>query len=253
MGGTPINLRVKVGNIECTFFGYPLRRKPAVNGKKAAHSGKAWRILIVDDHPLVRAGLAGLVGGEPDLEVCGETGDISDAMELARTQAPDMMIIDLSLANGNGLELVKRIRAYDEAIKMLVCSMHDEALFAYRALNAGAMGYIGKEEATEHVIDAIRHVLKDKIWLSAKMTERALQGIAQGGRAKAGTIDSLSDRELEVFGLIGRGMGPSEIAEQLHLSIKTIETHRENIKKKLNLRSGSELVRLALHWTYEQS
>lgn len=221
---------------------------------KSDRGDKVWRILIVDDHPLVRAGLASLIEGEPDLQVCGGTGDMGEAMALVRTETPDLVTVDLSLASGNGLELVKRLRTSHEDIRILVCSMHDEALFAYRALNAGAMGYIGKEEATTHVIDAIRQVLKGKIWLSENMTERALQGLAHGAAgSKTVTIDSLSDRELEVFGLIGRGMGPSEIAEQLHLSVKTIETHRENIKKKLNLRSGSELTRLALHWTLEQS
>lgn len=213
-----------------------------------------WRIMIVDDHPLVRVGLASLIDGEPDMDVCGETGDMREALDLVRTIAPDLVTIDLSLADGNGLELVKRLHAYDAAIRILVCSMHDEALFAYRALKAGAMGYIGKEQATTHVIDAIRQVLKGKIWLSENMTDRALQGVAHNGSAaNSATIDSLSDRELEVFGLIGRGMGPSEIAEQLHLSVKTIETHRENIKKKLSLRSGSELIRLAMQWFLEQS
>ena len=221
---------------------------------KAELGGKVWRILVVDDHPLVRAGLASLIKGEADMEVCGETGDISAALELVRTQSPDLVTVDLSLADGNGLELVKRLVASHSEIKILVCSMHDEALFAYRALKAGAMGYIGKEQATTHVIDAIRQVLKGKIWLSADMTERALQGLANGkADATAATVDRLSDRELEIFGLIGRGMGPSEIAEQLHLSVKTIETHRENIKKKLNLRSGSELTRLAMQWALEQS
>lgn len=281
MGDSPINVSVKVRNIGRTSshkdnrgmlcggghaspaFGFagllvhcfePYRMEAMVDNGKVTWGEKVWRILIVDDHPLVRTGLASLIGGEPDLEVCGETDGIDDAMALVRATAPDMLVVDLSLANGNGLELVKRVRAYSEAIRMLVCSMHDEALFAYRALNAGAMGYIGKEEATTHVIDAIRQVLKGRIWLSTRMTERALEGIVQGGLPSHGaTVDNLSDRELEVFGLIGRGLGPGAIAEQLHLSIKTIETHRENIKRKLNLRSGSELTRLALHWTFEQS
>lgn len=222
--------------------------------RKATDTKQMWRILIVDDHPLVRVGLASLIEGEADMSVCGETGDISEALELVRMQAPDLVTVDLSLADGNGLELVKRLRANNGTIRILVCSMHDEALFAYRALKAGAMGYIGKEQAATHVIDAIREVLNGKIWLSENMTERALQGVAHGNAiTDIATIDSLSDRELEVFGLIGRGRGPSEIAEQLHLSVKTIETHRENIKKKLNLRSGNELIRLAMQWTLEQS
>lgn len=225
-----------------------------MNSDKSPLDNKVWRILVVDDHPLVRVGLVSLIKGEGDLDVCGETGDIGTAQELVRSEKPDLVTVDLSLADGNGLELVKRLSASYGDIKILVCSMHDEALFAYRALKAGAMGYIGKEQATTHVIDAIRQVLRGKIWLSQNMTERALQGIASGGAVSAtATIDRLSDRELEVFGLIGRGLGPSQIAEQLHLSVKTIETHRENIKKKLNLRNGSELTRLAMQWALEQS
>ncbi|MEJ2147809.1 MAG: response regulator transcription factor, partial [Acidobacteriota bacterium] len=137
--------------------------------------------------------------------------------------------------------------------RTLVCSMHDEALFADRALKAGAMGYIGKEEATTQVVEAMRHVLGGKVWLSPNMTERVFQGLAKGiGASQAASIESLTDRELEVFGLIGRGLGTSKIAERLHLSVKTIETHRENIKKKLNLRSGSELTRRAMQWTLGQ-
>lgn len=213
---------------------------------------KIWKILIVDDHPLVRVGLASLIDGESDMDVCGETGEMREAMELIKAQSPDLVTVDLSLSDGNGLELVKRLRTFDGTIKVLVCSMHDEALFAYRALKAGAMGYIGKEQATTRVVDAIRQVLRGKIWLSDDMTERALRGVARDGTVtQSAPIESLSDRELEVFGLIGRGKGPSEIAEQLHLSVKTIETHRENIKKKLELRSGNELIRLAMHWTIE--
>jgi len=215
---------------------------------------KVWRILIVDDHPLVQVGLISLIQAEPDLQVCGQTGKISEALELVRSKAPDLVTVDLSLADGNGLDLVKRLRTSHGDVRMLVCSMHDEALFAYRALNAGAMGYIGKEEAATQVVEAIRQVLGGKIWLSANMTERVLHGIADRGPvSKAPAIDGLSDRELEVFSLIGQGIGASKIAEQLHLSVKTVETHRENIKKKLHLRSGSELTRRAMQWTLDQS
>ena len=214
---------------------------------------RIWRLLLVDDHPLVRFGLSRLIDDEPDLEICGETGMISEALELARMMLPDLAIIDLSLADGNGLDLVKRLRAHYEDIRILVCSMHDESLFAQRSITAGARGYINKQEATTHIIDAIRHVLGDKVWLSRQMTERLLQGMVDGEtELKVASIDNLSDRELEVFGLIGRGKGPSQIAEYLHLSVKTIETHREKIKKKLNLKSGSELSRWAIQWTMDQ-
>ena len=211
------------------------------------------RILIVDDHPLVRTGLISLVQNEADLEVCGETGMVSEALELVGSEAPDLVIVDISLADGNGLELVKRLLARNSELKVLVCSMHDEALFAHRALNAGAKGYINKQEATTQIIDAIRHVLKGKIWLSEPMTERVLQTLATDSNGiQTTSIGCLSDRELEVFGLIGQGMGPKQIAEQLYLSVKTVETHRERIKKKLNLQSAGELVRCAVEWTLSQ-
>jgi DNA-binding NarL/FixJ family response regulator len=221
--------------------------------KNTQKADRIYQILVVDDHPLVRFGLSSLIDSEPDLDICGETGMISEALELVRSTRPDLIIIDLSLADGNGLDLVKRLRVHDDDIRILVCSMHDESLFAQRAISAGARGYINKQEATTHIINAIRHVLSDKVWLSQQMTERLLQGMVENhSEPKVATIDSLSDRELEVFGLIGRGMGPTQIAEQLHLSVKTIETHREKIKKKLNLRSGSELSRWAIQWIIDQ-
>lgn len=216
-------------------------------------SNRIWRLLLVDDHPLVRFGLSRLIGDESDLEVCGETGSISEALEMTRAREPDLVVVDLSLADGNGLDLVKRLHAHYDGIRILICSMHDETLFAQRAINAGAMGYINKQEATVHIIDAIRQVLEGKVWLSRHMIERLLQGGTERlSEPKVASLDRLSDRELEVFGLIGRGMGPSHIAEKLHLSVKTIETHREKIKKKLNLRSGSELSRWAIQWALDQ-
>jgi len=255
MGETPINMWGNLGNIDYTWLHNTITcQENAVISDNSPMDNKVWRILVVDDHPLVRAGLVSLIKGEGDMDVCGESADISTALEMVRSERPDLATVDLSLADGNGLELVKRLSASYSEIKILVCSMHDEALFAYRALKAGAMGYIGKEEATTHVIEAIRQVLNNKIWLSQNMTERALQGLAKGGKdVTAATVERLSDRELEIFGLIGRGLGPSQIAEQLHLSVKTIETHRENIKKKLNLLNGSELTRLAMQWALEQS
>ena len=223
-------------------------------GTDTVDSERIWRILIVDDHPLVRTGLVSMIQEEPDLEVCGQTGLISEAMELVREAAPDLVTVDLSLADGNGLELIKRLQLHHGAVRVLVCSMHDEALFAQRALRIGARGYIGKAEATTRVVEAIRHVLAGHIWLSEEITGRVLESIS-GTQAKASTatVDRLSNRELEVFELIGRGLGPSKIADRLHLSIKTVETHRENIKKKLNLHSGSELTRRAIQWSLEQS
>lgn len=210
-------------------------------------------IVIVDDHPLVRLGLAGVINGEPDMQVCGEAASAAAAVEVLQRTAADLVITDLSLTDGNGLDLVKRLRARDPHIKILVCSMHDETLFAHRALQAGANGYIGKEEATQHVAQAIRDTLAGKTWLSETMTQRAINGVGQGTAAlTADPVASLSDRELEVFEMIGRGLGPSQIALQIHLSVKTIETHREKIKRKLNLSSGSELLRRAMQWVNDK-
>jgi len=227
----------------------------AVKGKSTAinSDSRVWRILIVDDHPLVQTGLTSLIEREPDLEICGRSASIGEALELVRSTSPDLAIVDLSLADGNGLTLVKRLRASHSHIRTLVCSMHDEALFAYRAIKAGAMGYIGKEEATTKVVDAIRRVLSGKVWLSANMSDRVFEGLVSGGSVPAGSsVDNLSDRELEVFELIGRGLGASQLAERLHLSVKTIESHRENIKKKLGLRSAAELTRRAMQWSLDQ-
>jgi DNA-binding NarL/FixJ family response regulator len=213
------------------------------------------RILIVDDHPLVRAGLMGLIQAEPDLAVCGETGTFSGALELFRETGPALVSVDLSLAEGSGLELIGRLTAPPSRTRVLVCSMHEESLFAQRALHAGALGYISKEEVTSHVIEAIRRVLAGKVYLSGRMTERLLQSAVRGGccpQAASFSLQDLSNRELEVLGLIGRGLSASRIAEQLHLSVKTIEAHRAKIKQKLNLTCGSELTRYAVQWILEQ-
>lgn len=220
----------------------------------AGIDGRAWRIMIVDDHPLLRLGITRLLEDENDLRVCCEADTIGNALQALEAQQPHLLITDLSLAGSNGLVLIKRVRSRYPNLPILVCSMHDEGLFAYRALNAGAMGYISKEEATRRIVEAVRQVLAGKIWISETMAERVLQGIAGGGRAFVpGGVESLSNRELEVFGLIGRGVKTSQIADQLHLSVKTVETHRDNIKKKLNLKSGGELARRAIQWVLEQA
>ena len=212
-----------------------------------------WSILIVDDHPLVRAGLASLISAEPDMEVAGEAATVSAAIDLIDRNKPHLAIVDLSLGDGSGLELIKRISARHSEVRLLVCSMHDEVLFSQRALNAGAMGYINKQEATTDVIKAVRRVLDGKIYLSENMTERVLHGVARGRvDTRSASIASLSDRELEVFNLIGQGLGATRIAEALNLSVKTIESHRDKIKKKLNLKSAIELNRTAMHWVLDQ-
>ncbi len=213
----------------------------------------ARRILVVDDHPLVRTGLASLIGNEPDLQLCGETGSLREAQALALSSGAELVIVDLTLADGNGLDLVRRLRAHDANMRFLVCSIHDEMLYAHRAINAGASGYLNKTEATRHIIEAIRRVLGGGIWLSEAMTQRLLRAAA-GGPAEqpADDVDCLTNRELEVFKLIGEGVGPSDIAGRLCLSVKTVETHREKIKKKLGAQSGGELTRRAIQWALEQ-
>ena len=214
----------------------------------------AWRILLIDDHPLVRAGMEAVISAEPDLTVCGQAGAVAEALEQIRSDRPDLVVLDLSLRDGNGLDLIKRLHAHGDAPKILVCSMHDEALFAPRALRAGANGYIGKGEATEHLVDAIRHTLSGKTWLSAAMTERILSGMARGeGPPDDDIVARLTDRELVVFELIGKGLGPTQIAQSIHISVKTVETHREKIKRKLLLASGSELTRRAMQWVTERT
>ncbi len=211
------------------------------------------RILIVDDHPLVRKGFARLIGDEPDLEVCGEAADETEALQLVAASAPDLVIIDLSLAGGSGINLIERIRAQYSDVRMLVASMHDASLFAERVLAAGALGYLNKQEAPDNIIRAIYRVLGGKVYLSEELTDRLLDGLTGAVRVPGQSpMQRLSNRELEVFELIGRGMTTGKIADHLQLSIKTIETHRENIKKKLQLVSGQELTRRAMHWVMER-
>ena len=215
---------------------------------------KAAKILIVDDHPLMRTGLRQLISDEPDFSVCGEADSVREAMQLLADTSPDAAIVDLSLPDGSGLDLIKRIHARNSATRILVVSMYDELLFSERSLRAGAMGYISKQEAPSKVIDALRQVLDGKVYLSPQMTERMLRGVTgtKPKKANESQLDSLSDRELEVFGLIGRGLSTAEIAGKLNLSIKTIETHRANIKKKLHLNTSNELILQAMHWSIEQ-
>ena len=209
------------------------------------------RILIVDDHPLVRTGFAQLIGDCPDLEVCCEAADMAEALRLIDSNPPDLAIIDLSLAGGSGLDLIERVKSRNPNILMLVASMHDEALYAERVLTAGARGYINKQEAQENIIRAIRQVLAGKVYLSEAMTDRLLSGLVDV-RDEKRDIERLSNRELQVFELIGQGVPVSQIASQLNLSIKTIETHQAHIKKKLGLGSAHELTQRAIRWVMDQ-
>lgn len=211
--------------------------------------GNKAKILIVDDHPLVREGLADLVNKEKDLVVCGQAEDAYQAMEAIRELKPDMVIVDISLKETSGLELIKDIKIQHPGLPVLTLSMHEESVYAERALRAGAKGYIMKREATKKVVTAIRKVLRGQLYLSEKMMTRLVRKFVDG-KPEAGTspIDRLTDRELEVFSLLGRGNGTRQISEQLHLSVKTIETYRSRIKEKLNLTSGTELLQHAFQW-----
>ncbi len=208
------------------------------------------RILLVDDHPLVRAGFTQLISDHADLEVCAEAGDMAEAIRQLENIKPDLAIIDLSLAGGSGLDLIEHIKAKHDSVLMLVASMHDETLYAERVLAAGARGYINKQEAQDRIIEAIRAVLAGRVYLSSRMTERMLNNMVEGNNSKQG-IDSLSNRELQVFEMIGDGTTTSQIASQLNLSQKTIETHQAHIKRKLGLTSAHELTQRAIRWAIE--
>ncbi len=212
------------------------------------------RVLLVDDHPIVRQGLAKLIEQEHDLTVCGEAEDTAGAMRLIEQLTPDLAIIDLTLKDASGLELVKQVKAQHEELPILVLSMHDESLYAPRALRAGAKGYIMKQEAPESVVTAIRRILGGDVYLSERMTSQMLSHAASGKPMTAvSPIDKLSDRELEVFELIGHGLSTREIAERIHRSVKTIESHREHIKEKLDLANATALTQRAVQWVESAS
>lgn len=205
------------------------------------------RIFIVDDHPLVRESLLRLLSGQSDLEVCGEAEGLPDGLDGITRLSPDMAIVDLSLRQSNGLELIKELRARDSAVPVLVLSMHDEALYAERVLKAGGQGYISKQEPGDEILRAIRKVLDGEIHLSAELAGKLLRRAFGPGVGSAG-IEGLADRELEVFELLGKGLGTRKIAETLSLSPKTVETYRARIKEKLGLQDSVELMQRAVQW-----
>jgi DNA-binding NarL/FixJ family response regulator len=208
------------------------------------------RILIVDDHPMMRQGLAQLINSEPDLAVAWEAESAGQALETLAAHKPDLVLADISLPGKNGLELIKDIRVLQPEVLILVVSMHDETLYAERVLRAGGRGYIMKQQGGKKLMEAIRQVLTGQIYVSEKMSAHILE-IFSGHRSRAGSspVAQLSDREFEVFQLIGDGKGTREIAERLHLSVKTVEVHRAHIKEKLGLKSATDLVRYAVRWS----
>ncbi len=217
-------------------------------------SPKILDIFIVDDHELVRQGLRLLINNETDLQVCGEAASVYQAIQMKQNLSPDIAVIDISLADGSGLELVKNLHLWRPEMRIIVLSMHQDELFAERSLQSGAMGYINKQDSASKILEAIRCVAQGKIYLSPKMTERLLGQFSKQNQPKQiSTFDLLTNRELEVFQLIGKGTGTSQIAEQLKLSVKTVDTHRANIKKKLKLTSAAELARAAVLWSIENS
>jgi DNA-binding NarL/FixJ family response regulator len=222
-----------------------MRRKP-ITPRSAK---RPTRILLVDDHPLVRERLAEIINREPDLAVCGEAEDRHEAIAAIPAKRPDLVIVDLTLKNSDGLELIKDIRARWPKVRMLVVSMHDESLYAERVIRAGALGYITKQEATRNILVAIRRVLAGSIYLNEKIACHIISRLtSHDASVGAAPPELLSDREFKVFDLTGSGLNTSEIANKLHVAVKTVETYRARIKEKLKLKDSSQLLRLAISW-----
>ena len=219
----------------------------------AKSKSPAKRLLIIDDHPMMRNGLAQLIDNEGDLKVCGQADTAGQAINLVAKNKFDLALCDISLPDKNGLELIKDLRTLHPDLPILVVSMHDEMIYAERVLRAGGRGYIMKQEGGEKFIHAIRQVLAGQIYVSEKMSSRILEIFSGGGKKSDNSpVGKLSDREFEVFQLIGHGKGTREIAEHLHLSVKTVEVHRANIKAKLELKTATDLVRCAVRWADSQ-
>jgi DNA-binding NarL/FixJ family response regulator len=214
---------------------------------------KRARVLIVDDHPAVREALSLRIGRQPDLAVCGEAADMDDALRLVAENRPDVAVVDISLKTGNGIDLIKRMKEREDSIRVLVWSMHSESFYARRALRAGALGYVSKDQATDKIVEAIRRVLEGKVWLSETMAEAILQQTVGAPRQEIirTPMEALADREMEVFRLIGEGVKTRQIAQRLRLSVKTVETYRDRIRQKLDLSDGTRLVHAATQWVLE--
>jgi DNA-binding NarL/FixJ family response regulator len=211
---------------------------------------KKTRVLIVDDHPMTRAGLVHVINHQPDLTVCGEAESAARALDILDSSRPDLLLIDITLPGKSGLELIKDVKAMRPELLMLVISMHDESLYADRVLRAGARGYITKHEGGEKLMEAIRHVLRGKIYVSESMSAHILE-IFSGGQTglDRSSIEKLDDREFEVFEALGEGLSSQRIAKKLHLSAKTVDAHRANIKTKLQIKTTAELIAYAARWT----
>ena len=215
------------------------------------------KVFLVDDHPMVRERLAELINQEADLQVCGEAEDSIAATKLIGQLQPDLAIVDITLKDTYGIELVKTLKEREGHIPVLVLSMHDESVYGERAIRAGARGYLNKQEASKKVVAAIRSILAGEVFVSDKMKSAMLQKMAAGGQRGAGgggaPTDALSDRELEVFQLLGQGLAVRQIAEMLFVSVKTVEAHREHIKQKMNFKTSSELLRYAIQYSMKET
>jgi DNA-binding NarL/FixJ family response regulator len=215
---------------------------------------KQSRVVVVDDHPIVRQGLAQMINREPDLVVCGEAEEARSALQVIAALKPDIVVIDISLSGPSGIEILKTIRQTDSNLKVLILSMHDETVYAERVLRAGAHGYIMKQEATEMVLVALRRILGGEVYVSNRVANRMLRQLVSGApRARQSEVDDLTDRELEVFRLIGEGHGTRQISDSLHLSVKTVKTYQSHIKEKMGLRNARELVQYAIQWVISEN
>lgn len=224
-----------------------MKTKNSVKSKKNS-------VFLVDDHPLVRQGLIQMINQEPDMLVCGEAEEANKALKGVSVKSPDLVIVDISLRGSNGIELIKNIKALHPFLPILVLSMHNENVYAQRALRAGALAYVMKEEAAEKVVLAIRKIMAGEIFVSEKVGAQMLHQIINGRSGKGGSpIDRLSDRELEVTQLIGEGNATRDIASKLNVSVKTVESHRAHIKEKLNLSNATELVQFSIQWVEHEN
>jgi DNA-binding NarL/FixJ family response regulator len=217
-----------------------------MNASRLSPLASKCRVFLIDDHPIVRQGLALFIDREPDLMVCGEADGAASALQAIRDAVPDFIVLDISLDGPDGLELLKVVRSEYPSLPVLILSMHDESAYAERALRAGANGYIMKQEATEKVLTAIRQILRGDVYLSDRLTKRMLQQFVHGTVPPRDPLANLSDRELEVYRLIGAGHGTRQIADELHVSTKTVESYQAHIKEKLSLRNARELVQHAI-------
>ncbi len=217
--------------------------------KSTSTSSAKKKIVVVDDHPIIRQGIVQLINEDPGLEVVGQAEDINGALDVIGKSQPDLAVVDITLKDSSGIDVIKEVGARWSSIPVLVFSMHDESFYAERVLRAGAKGFVTKGEPSTKIIEGIHRVLGGEVFVSEKIAAGLLRKMAGGQReTEKFSIDRLSDREFEVFGMIGDGKQTRDIAEQLHLSVKTVESHRENIKRKLNIDSATELLQRAIYW-----